>query len=213
MIGSDGWLLLLLSFPVPPRVGELPQKTVVEGRTVVLPCEATGFPAPNITWSLVQLGMQFSNDANQIQVQLTYLNDLHLLTSWSLCAWKPRLGKEGSCELISYALDWIAPCRSIEFFPCASVCKIWPCAGHMFKSVSSSEQLSWMGAISSLYWLIDLIDGNSLKRSCTDQLDSHASRPMQLFGRYTTDARPISTDLMHSKLFILCADSVSWKDN
>lgn len=81
MIGSDGWLL---SLPVPPRVGELPQKTVVEGRTVVLPCEATGFPAPNITWKMTQWSLQLYNNADQIQVQVTCLDDFHLLTSWSL---------------------------------------------------------------------------------------------------------------------------------
>ena len=45
--------LLLLSVSVPPRIIKYPQSiSIDEGDTIILECEALGFPVPQITWYL-----------------------------------------------------------------------------------------------------------------------------------------------------------------
>ena len=55
------FILAILFLPVPASIGPLNDLTVTKGQTISLFCDVSGQPAPNVSWTHVNTGREFSD--------------------------------------------------------------------------------------------------------------------------------------------------------
>ena len=55
---------------VPPVVDELPHKVVPEGRAMIMTCESSGIPEPEITWLRVGQTNEYSDGIQSVSYSI-----------------------------------------------------------------------------------------------------------------------------------------------